>query len=155
MQAGVKWSLGRDFKMAEANKGLELLTNWCKKSGLSCSFFIFSALNIAMVVIGADALNLCTVQPMIPIYLIGKILIWLWQILVVSVILLCNANVANHQNHQWNSHQWKFLEPYFPRSRDPCKIVSHAYLGLVQYQISWYENWQLDKMLIYSEIKNK
>ena len=54
------------------NKGLELLTNWCKKSGLSCSFFIFAALNIAMVVIGADALNLCIVEPMIPIYLIGK-----------------------------------------------------------------------------------
>ena len=88
------------------NKGLELLTDWCKKSGLSCSFFIFAALNIAMVVIGADALNLCIVEPMIPIYLIGKFIIIRIVLLVLvrnSVIvagLQCNVNVVNLHTHQ-------------------------------------------------------
>ena len=50
------------------------IDDWRKKSGLSCSFFIFAALNIAMIVVGGDALFLCPVQPMVPVYLIGKII---------------------------------------------------------------------------------
>ena len=46
--------------------------DWRKKSGLSCSFFIFAALNLAMVIVGGDAAYLCPVQPMVPVYLIGK-----------------------------------------------------------------------------------
>ena len=49
--------------------------DWRKKSGLSCSFFIFAALNLAMVIVGGDAAYLCPVQPMVPVYLIGKYLI--------------------------------------------------------------------------------
>ena len=48
------------------------MDNLRKKSGLSCSFIIFAALNIAMVVVGGEAVNLCPIDPMIPIYLIGK-----------------------------------------------------------------------------------
>ena len=48
------------------------IDNLRKKSGLSCSFIIFAALNIAMVAVGADTLNYCTVDYMIPIYLVGE-----------------------------------------------------------------------------------
>ena len=46
--------------------------DWRKKSGLSCSFFVFAALNLAMVIVGSDAAYLCPVQPMVPVYLIGE-----------------------------------------------------------------------------------
>ena len=48
------------------------MDNLRKKSGLSCSFIIFAALNIAMVAVGGEAVNLCPIDPMIPIYLIGN-----------------------------------------------------------------------------------
>ena len=48
------------------------IDNLRKKSGLSCSFIIFAALNIAMVAVGADTLNYCTVDYMIPVYLVGE-----------------------------------------------------------------------------------
>ena len=48
------------------------IDNLRKKSGLSCSFIIFAALNIAMVAVGADTLNFCTIDYMIPIYLVGE-----------------------------------------------------------------------------------
>ena len=78
----------------KTNHGLDLLTNWCKKSGLSCSFFIFATLNTAMVAIGADALKLCKVEPMIPIYLIGKRFnfqtrIKFWIVLENPVVIRC------------------------------------------------------------------
>jgi hypothetical protein len=44
------------------------------------SFIIFAALNIAMVWIGADAVDECPVQKMVPNYLIGNSLIW-WPML--------------------------------------------------------------------------
>ncbi len=61
-------------KTSDSGGGLNLgkMDDWRKKSGLSCSFFIFAALNTAMVVVGAKALKLCPLQTMIPIYLIGK-----------------------------------------------------------------------------------
>ena len=48
------------------------MDNCRKKSGLSCSFIIFAALNIAMVAVGSNALDACPVDPMIPIYLVGE-----------------------------------------------------------------------------------
>ena len=63
-------------KMSEEKKfawfSLGSMDNLRKKSGLSCSFIIFAALNIAMAAVGAEAINDCPVDPMIPIYLIGK-----------------------------------------------------------------------------------
>ena len=63
--------------MSEENKfaswlSLGSIDNWRKKSGLSCSFVIFATLNIAMVAVGADTLNQCTVDHMIPVYLVGE-----------------------------------------------------------------------------------
>ena len=63
--------------MSEENKfaswfSLGSIDNLRKKSGLSCSFIIFAALNIAMVAVGADTLNYCTVDYMIPVYLVGE-----------------------------------------------------------------------------------
>jgi len=48
-------------------------TKWTKTSGITCSFVIFALLNISMVWVGADALDECNVERMVPIYLIGKI----------------------------------------------------------------------------------
>ena len=52
--------------------GLSSVDDWRKKSGITCTFAIFAALNIAMVWVGADAFNLCPVEKMVPTYLIGK-----------------------------------------------------------------------------------
>ena len=57
---------------SSSSGGMGAMEDWRKKSGLSCSFFIFAALNLAMVIVGGDAVYLCKIQPMIPIYLIGK-----------------------------------------------------------------------------------
>ncbi len=54
--------------------GLNSVDDWRKKSGVTCSFVIFAALNIAMVWVGADAINQCPIQKMVPTYLIGKAL---------------------------------------------------------------------------------
>jgi hypothetical protein len=51
--------------------GLLALNDFRKKSGLSCSFMIFAALNLAMLIIGAQTLDECPVSHMIPVYLIG------------------------------------------------------------------------------------
>ena len=48
------------------------LNDWRKKSGLTCSFVIFTALNIAMMTIGIMGLHRCPIQKMVPIYLIGE-----------------------------------------------------------------------------------
>merc|ERR1712038_501332 len=53
-----------------SSSGMGAMEDWRKKSGLSCSFIIFAALNLAMVIVGGDAVYLCKIQPMIPIYLI-------------------------------------------------------------------------------------
>ncbi len=47
------------------------LNDWRKKSGITCSFVIFAALNIALMVEGIKNLHKCRVEPMVPIYLIG------------------------------------------------------------------------------------
>ena len=60
-----------------SSSGMGAMEDWRKKSGLSCSFIIFAALNLAMVIVGGDAVYLCKIQPMILIYLIGK-LVYLW-----------------------------------------------------------------------------
>ena len=52
--------------------GLSSVDDWRKKSGVTCSFVIFAALNIAMVWIGADAINQCPIEPMVPTYLVGE-----------------------------------------------------------------------------------
>jgi len=71
------------------------IDNLRKKSGLSCSFIIFAALNIAMVAVGADTLNYCTVDYMIPVYLVvagSTSLILLILRLVVSHVLIPQIN---------------------------------------------------------------
>ena len=61
---------------SSSSSGMGAMEDWRKKSGLSCSFIIFAALNLAMVIVGGDAVYLCKIQPMIPIYLIGKLVIY-------------------------------------------------------------------------------
>lgn len=51
---------------------LGCMNDWRKQSGITCSFLVFSALNIGMMVVGIQAVHKCPVQPMIPNYLIGK-----------------------------------------------------------------------------------
>merc|ERR1711997_582842 len=71
------------------------MDNLRKKSGLSCSFIIFAALNIAMVAVGGKAIKNCPVDPMIPIYLIvaGSTSLLLLVIrLIVSNILIPRIN---------------------------------------------------------------
>ena len=53
--------------------GLSSVDDWRKKSGVTCSFVIFAALNIAMVWIGADAIYQCPIEPMVPTYLVGEL----------------------------------------------------------------------------------
>lgn len=59
--------------------GLNSVADWRKKSGITCSFVIFAALNIAMVWIGADALHLCPIQPMVPTYLVGNMYLFCFK----------------------------------------------------------------------------
>merc|ERR1712154_600385 len=71
------------------------IDNWRKKSGLSCSFIIFAALNIAMVAVGGDTIYECHVDPMISVYLIvagSTSLILLILRLVVSHVLIPQIN---------------------------------------------------------------
>ena len=63
--------------MADSDKksdifGLLALNDFRKKSGFTCSFLIFAALNLAMLIIGAENLDECPITHMIPVYLIGK-----------------------------------------------------------------------------------
>ena len=58
--------------MADEDENKKLgsqINQWRKQSGITCSFVIFAALNIAMVVVGVKASNYCPVEPMITIYL--------------------------------------------------------------------------------------
>ena len=48
------------------------LNDWRKQSGITCSFVIFAALNIAMMVVGIRNLRDCPAEKMVPIYLIGE-----------------------------------------------------------------------------------
>ena len=57
--------------MSEASRGLCALNDYRKKSGLTCSFIIFAALNIAMVAVGGTAVHACPAEHMVPVYLIG------------------------------------------------------------------------------------
>jgi len=43
-----------------------------KRSGLTCSFVLFAALNLAMLVVGMRTRDDCPEEPMIPTYLIGN-----------------------------------------------------------------------------------
>lgn len=52
--------------------GLNSVQDWRKKSGITCTFVLFAALNVAMVWVGADAVGHCPVEKMVPTYLIGK-----------------------------------------------------------------------------------
>ena len=52
--------------------GLVALNDFRKKSGFTCSFMIFAALNLTMLIIGAQNLDQCPVSHMIPVYLIGE-----------------------------------------------------------------------------------
>ena len=52
--------------------GLSSVDDWRKKSGITCTFAIFAALNVAMVWVGADAVGACPVEKMVPNYLIGN-----------------------------------------------------------------------------------
>ena len=78
----------KTYKMAassEEKSSSSEAQDWRKKSGLSCSFFIFAALNLAMVIVGGDAAYLCPVQPMVPVYLIGKYL----RVSIFCLIVIC------------------------------------------------------------------
>jgi len=71
--------------------GLCALNDYRKKSGLTCSFIIFTALNITMVVIGAENLSNCPAEYMVPIYLIvaGSTSLALLMVrLIVSHVLM-------------------------------------------------------------------
>lgn len=47
--------------------------NDCRKqSGITCSFVVFMALNVAMLVVGINATGHCPEEPMVPVYLIGS-----------------------------------------------------------------------------------
>ena len=48
------------------------LNDWRKQSGLTCSFIIFAALNVAFMYVGITNLHSCPVEKMVPIYLVGK-----------------------------------------------------------------------------------
>jgi len=80
--------------MTEASRGcfgLCALNDYRKKSGLTCSFIIFTALNITMVVIGGENLQKCPVEHMVPIYLIvaGSTSLALLMVrLIVSHVLM-------------------------------------------------------------------
>ena len=51
---------------------VEALNDLRKKSGLTCSFIIFAALNLSMLILGAYKLDECPISHMIPIYLVGR-----------------------------------------------------------------------------------
>ena len=63
---------GSGAKQSSGCCGLCALNDYRKKAGLSCSFIIFAALNIAMVYNGAENIQRCPAEPMIPVYLLGK-----------------------------------------------------------------------------------
>lgn len=48
------------------------MNDWRKKSGLTCTFAVFAALNVAMMVVGIKAIGRCPAEEMIPTYLIGE-----------------------------------------------------------------------------------
>ena len=48
------------------------LNDWRKQSGLTCSFIIFAALNVAFMYVGITNLHSCPAEKMVPIYLVGK-----------------------------------------------------------------------------------
>merc|ERR1711997_64010 len=78
------------------------IDNVRKKSGLSCSFIIFAALNIAMVAVGSNALDACPVDPMIPIYLVvagSTSLILLVIRLIGSHVLIPQINKIDNSVH--------------------------------------------------------
>ena len=69
-------SAGSGAKPSSGCCGLCALNDYRKKAGLSCSFIIFAALNIAMVYNGAENIQRCPAEPMIPVYLLGKELLY-------------------------------------------------------------------------------
>ena len=48
------------------------LNDWRKQSGLTCSFIVFAALNVAFMYVGITNLDNCPVEKMVPIYLVGE-----------------------------------------------------------------------------------
>ncbi len=48
------------------------MNDFRQKSGLTCSFLIFTALNLAMLIVGIDAIDECPDEQMVPNYLIGE-----------------------------------------------------------------------------------
>ena len=53
------------------------LNDWRKQSGLTCSFIVFAALNVAFMYVGITNLDNCPVEKMVPIYLVGEYLtVW-------------------------------------------------------------------------------
>lgn len=77
--------------------GLSAMDDWRKKSGFSCSFIIFAALNTAMVAVGGEALNGCPLEHMVPIYLIvagSTSLALLIARLLLSHVLIPSMNIV-------------------------------------------------------------
>jgi len=47
------------------------VNDWRKKSGLTCSFVVFTLLNAVMLIVGVNTMDDCPEEEMIPVYLIG------------------------------------------------------------------------------------
>jgi len=82
---------GKSQAPASGCFGLCALNDYRKKAGLSCSFIVFAALNIAMVVNGARNVKGCPAETMIPVYLLvaGSTSLALLMVrLIVSHVLM-------------------------------------------------------------------
>ena len=69
-----KIKMASSTEQSKLSSGIGAMEDWRKKTGLSCCFFFFATLNLGMVFVGGNAIDhkLCPVEPMVPIYLIGK-----------------------------------------------------------------------------------
>jgi len=98
--------------MSEAAKkdcfGLMALNDFRKNSGFTCSFMIFAALNIAMMIIGVQNLHNCPISYMIPVYLIvagtTSLLLLFGRLLLSHVIIpqLMTDNRVGAANEESN-----------------------------------------------------
>lgn len=101
--------------------GLVALNDFRKKSGLSCSFMIFAALNLAMLIIGAKHLDECPVSHMIPVYLIvagtTSLLLLVGRLLLSHVIvphlqkIYGGNNRVGAANEETNVNEQKQSDP--------------------------------------------
>lgn len=101
--------------------GLIALNDFRKQSGLSCSFMVFAALNLAMLAIGAQNLDDCPVSHMIPVYLIvagtTSLLLLIGRLLLSHVIvphlhkLYGGNNRVGAANEETNVNEQRQADP--------------------------------------------